>query len=230
MSENPDARRHFVPATKQLRIKNQEFLNFWPCNWVTFSTFEHLKMDNSDLLDRLRRGDDALLKEIYDNHRQDFLRWAVKFGVDSTVAEDIFQVSIVILYDNVVTGKLTSLSSSLKTYLFSIGKHKAMEYKRWQKNDFQKIEPAMLDLFADEGTPEKEIVYDVDQLKEALRKLGDPCKRLLELMYYKKLGQDMISTLMGYKDRDTVKSKKYKCIERLKRILENPDNYETDFS
>ena len=198
--------------------------------WVTFLKFEHLMMDKSDFLERLRRGDDAILKEIYDRFKGDFIRWAVKFGIDRTSSEDIFQVSVVILYDNVMTGRLTHLSSSVKTYLFSIGKHKALELKRGQKNDFQNIEPSMLDLFAEEGTPENEIAFDVDQLKNALVVMGDPCKRLLELMYYQKLSQDEIGELMGYKDRDTVKSKKYKCIARLKKILENPEDHETNNS
>ncbi len=187
-------------------------------------------MDKSDLLERLKRGDDALLKEIYDSHKLDFLRWAVRFGIERDAAEDIFQVSVVILYDNAVTEKLTNLSSSLKTYLFSIGKHKCLEHKRAQKNEFQKIEPSMLELFTDSDASESEILYDVDQLAKALAIMGNPCKELLELMYYQKLNQDVISELMGYKDRDTVKSKKYKCIARLKKILENPENHETDTS
>jgi hypothetical protein len=49
-------------------------------------------------------------------------------------------------------------------------------------------------------------------------------------MYYQRLSQDVISERMGYKDRDTVKSKKYKCIARLKKILENPGGNEDDIS
>lgn len=187
-------------------------------------------MDRSDFLDRLKRGDDALLRDIYDQYKSDFIRWAIRYGIDQVVAEDVFQISVVILYDNAITGKLSHLSSSVKTYLFSIGKHKCQEYKRGQKHDFQTVEPALLELFADQHTPEKEIRFDVEELRDALVIMGDPCKRLLELMYYQKLSQDAISQLMGYKDRDTVKSKKYKCIARLKKILENPDNHETDTS
>jgi RNA polymerase sigma-70 factor (ECF subfamily) len=187
-------------------------------------------MKKADLLERLRRGDDALLKEIYDSYKPDFIHWAMRLGIDSYIAEDIFQVSVVILYDNAVTGKLNRLSSTLKTYLFSIGKHKCLEHKRGQKNDFLRIEPHMLELLVETETPENEILNDVDQLAKALTILGDPCKQLLEFMYYQKLNQDSISEIMGYKDRDTVKSKKYKCIARLKKILENPEEYETDIS
>lgn len=187
-------------------------------------------MDKSDLLDRLRRGDDALLKEIYDRHKGSFVRWAVRFGLNRNEAEDIFQISVVILYDNVITGKLQILSSSLKTYLFSIGKHKSMELKRGYKTGLLNIDSAALELIVDEAEPEDDWKFDVEQVREALIRLGDPCKRLLELMYYSKLSQDVISEMMGYKDRDTVKSKKYKCIARLKKILENPDSHESDIS
>ena len=187
-------------------------------------------MNKSHLLERLRRGDDRLLKEIYDSYREDFIRWVARFGVDRSTGEEIFQMSIIILYDNAIMGKLTNFSSSIKTYLFGIGKYKAMEYQRGRKIIFQSIDPAMLELLADDGIPENEIITDVDRLKHALVKLGDPCKQLLEMMYYQKLNHDMISELMGYKDRDTVKSKKYKCIARLRKILLNPEDHESNIT
>jgi RNA polymerase sigma-70 factor (ECF subfamily) len=83
---------------------------------------------------------------------------------------------------------------------------------------------------SNEGTSEKFQEYDVEQLRAALGKLGNPCRELIELMYFNKLSQDEISQRMGYKDRDTVKAKKWKCIARLKKLLENPDDYETDIT
>ena len=185
-------------------------------------------MDKARLLERLRLGDEALLKEIYDKFKPDFIRWAVRFGIDRAEAEDVFQLSVVILYDNVMTGKLTQLSSSLKTYLFSIGRHKAMERSRELSNRFSTIDPLLFDLIADDSQSDEQIEFDIRQLKDALILLGNPCKELLEMMYFQKLSQDIISDRMGYKGRDTVKSKKYKCIHRLKKILENQEDNETD--
>lgn len=187
-------------------------------------------LDKPDKIERLRRGDDDLLREIYDTYRPDFLRWALRQGLSQDEAEEVFQISVVVMYDNVVTGKLSELTSSLKTYLFSIGKHKTWETMRKKHHGLLYVDPAFMDMLGDrDDDADVRFGQNIERLKGALRKLGDPCKKLIEMMYYQKIDQTEISMVMGYKDRDTVKSKKYKCIEKLKKILENPD-YETDYS
>lgn len=186
-------------------------------------------MNKNDILRRLRLGDDSLLAEIYDKYEEDFVRWATRFGLSRIQAKEVFHVSVVILYENVVTGKLANLSSSLKTYLFGIGKNKAMEFRREHNSSIPSMDPALFDMIAEEEEPAS-IEIDVDQLREALVILGDPCKKIIEMMYFQNFSQDEISRFMGYKDRDTVKSKKYKCIDRLKKLLEKRDSHEEDNS
>jgi RNA polymerase sigma-70 factor (ECF subfamily) len=86
----------------------------------------------------------------------------------------------------------------------------------------------MLEILADEELPEKALEYDIEHLRAALHALGDPCKTLLEMSFYQKLDQDTISVRMGYKGRDTVKSKKYKCLARLKKLLENLNDHDSN--
>lgn len=52
----------------------------------------------------------------------------------------------------------------------------------------------------------------------ALEMLGDPCRSLLHLYYYQNLNMEDITTLLGYKNTDTTKNQKYKCLKRLQNL------------
>ena len=73
-----------------------------------------------------------------------------------------------------------------------------------------------------------EIVVDVEHIKsqkletikKAIQDLGDPCKKLLELFYFNNLSNDEIAEIMDYKNGNTVKNLKYKCIQRIKKAIE----------
>ncbi|MBK6498767.1 MAG: hypothetical protein IPG00_11645 [Saprospiraceae bacterium] len=60
---------------------------------------------------------------------------------------------------------------------------------------------------------------DLLKANAALFKLGEPCKSLLELSYYQQMKLDDITLLLGYKNNDTTKNLKYKCMKRLQKIF-----------
>ena len=49
------------------------------------------------------------------------------FNLRRTTCEDIFQESFIVLYENIKSGKLDNLTSSLSSYFLAICKHKALE-------------------------------------------------------------------------------------------------------
>ena len=61
---------------------------------------------------------------------------------------------------------------------------------------------------------------DLQMVERCLHLLGDPCKTLLELYYYKRLSMAEITEAMEYKNVDTTKNLKYKCIKRLRKLFE----------
>jgi DNA-directed RNA polymerase specialized sigma24 family protein len=65
---------------------------------------------------------------------------------------------------------------------------------------------------------EKEEVYAM--LESALQELGEPCKTLLTLSYYKNYSTDEIASALNYKSTDSAKTQKYKCLVRLKKIVQ----------
>ena len=110
------------------------------------------------------------------------------------------------------------MSSSIKTYLFAIGKHKILEEKKASVKFIPKIDDQIPDI-PEVGKWEDEMYEESLQLVEScLEKLGEPCRSLLELYYYHSMSMEEIADRMNYKNRFTSKNLKYKCINRLRRI------------
>ncbi len=176
-----------------------------------------------DLLIRIKSGDESALEEIYRTHRKPFIAWMQsKFQCSEEVAIELIQASVVILYDNIYTGTLSELTGSLRTYLFGIGRNKWREYNRYRKrmNPHDAFDHfALIDPEDDHANEDR--TSEVELLAKALRKLGDPCKSMLEAFYYQKLSMEEICLKLGYKNTDTAKNIKYKCLQRLRRIFRN---------
>ena len=179
-----------------------------------------------DWISYIKQDENKALKEVYKTHRDACETWLrSKYQVPQEDAREIFQSTVIILYDNIMTGKLVRLDSSIKSYLYSIAKNKVREHQRRQS---KVIDQERLNRESSEnGVHEKMILESrINQVAMALEKMGDPCKSMLQLYYYKKLSMTEIGTLMGYKNADTVKNQKYKCIKRLQKLLHHHKDIE----
>jgi DNA-directed RNA polymerase specialized sigma subunit len=52
-------------------------------------------------------------------------------------------------------------------------------------------------------------------------KMNDTCKQILNLFYYEKKSMEEIATILNYKNADTVKSKKSRCISKFNSNVNN---------
>ncbi|AWW30178.1 sigma-70 family RNA polymerase sigma factor [Echinicola strongylocentroti] len=173
------------------------------------------------LIQSIRNGNKKDLGKVYTIHKPQFVDFAKKYTKEEDMILDIYQDSVIILYENILSGKLATLQSSLKTYLFAIGKHKLMEYSRKKGkaphvnipieeiNLFEEIDPYGMDL-----EDEKAIL-----LQTAYRKLGQKCREVLRLFYYEGKKLDEIQQTLRYDSKDTVKSQKSRCLKQLKEIV-----------
>lgn len=172
-------------------------------------------MKSQQLLESIAQGDLSGFEQAYLSYRDEFIVWANKnYYCDFEESRDVYQASVLQFYENVRSGKLTRLTSDLKTYLFAIGKNKIRELRDSGRR-FREMQDRY-ELEEDEDKEAKEI--QLEQVDEALAKLGDPCKRLLELYYYYKKSLAEIVETLDYKNTDTVKNLKYKCLGRLRKL------------
>ncbi len=179
-------------------------------------------MEAQCLVERLKKGDDRVFKELYVHYCTDFIDWAqFHFRLDQDEALDIFQETITNLYLNVYKGKLQELKSTPKTYIFAIAKNHI--YKRHHTNykvvDLHSNFPDCIDETM--NIIENNFHNDDECLKvaDSIKKIGDPCQSLLEYVYLKQYPYEVISEKLGYKNTNVLKSKKYRCLKQLKQYV-----------
>lgn len=175
---------------------------------------------DSEYIERLKNGDESCLEEIYMLYRRDFTDWAVRqFSLNQEEARDMFQVTLVSFYENVANNKLTHLRSSLRTYLFAIGKYKILRDKK------KSVMYANLD-----DLPDINLLGNDDQDQEtedeqhalvhaALSKLGGDCQKILEMFYFRELRMADIASAFNYKNENVAKVKKANCMRKLASIF-----------
>ncbi len=177
-------------------------------------------MNETGIIEKIRSGGQTELGMVYEEYRKEFLHWITKeYHCSEDDSKDIYQLTILIFYDNIKQGKLEHLVSSVKTYLFGIGKNIAKENLRKEKR-FTPIsdEKWLKEYLIDEPShPTDEDVFR--RAKTSLEKLGQPCQRLIELFYYEKKSMPEITLSLNYKNPETAKNQKCKCMARLRKIF-----------
>lgn len=178
-----------------------------------------MKSKEKDLFERLSSGDESALVDIYDGYRAEFIQWSItSYNVDEELAADLFQDSVVAFYYNIRQGKLTVLSSSLKTYLFAIGKNLAL--KRMKKDSKLVVNDELMEL--NSGLVSTDI-FEGSERKRAiaalLYQMGDPCKSILTLYYFDKFSMEAIAERLDYKNEHVAKSQKLRCFNKLKKLV-----------
>jgi RNA polymerase sigma-70 factor (ECF subfamily) len=185
-------------------------------------------MSQDEIIQKIKSGGRTELGLIYEEYREEFLRWVVKeFKCSLDDGKDFYQLTILIFHDNIKQGKLEHLVSSVKTYLFGIGKNIVKENFRKEKR-FTPIskEKWLKDALIDE--PSNTIEDAVfEKARNALGKLGQPCQRLIELFYYEKKSIPEITLEMNYKNPETAKNQKCKCMARLRKLFEQENEQNT---
>jgi len=124
-------------------------------------------------------------------------------------AADIFQDALVILCKKVGEGNF-QLTAPLKVYLMAVVKNCWLQELRLRK----KIPAGEMtdETPADVATEEALFVY----AKNAFGNLGEKCRQLLILFYFKKQSFETIAPAMGFSDPKIAKNQKYRCLQKAK--------------
>jgi len=175
-----------------------------------------------DLLERLRDNPNEVLVELYKNYRKEFLSWTYKtYGAGSEMSSDCFQDAMVVLYKNVQNEKLTDLQSSIKTYVFSIGKNILFR----KLNSEQREIPLNEDIYKNETVDNLEYpeLYNgstiENKIADLVQTLKDPCKSILRYFYFRGFSMEEIANEMKYKNAQTVKAQKVRCIKEIQHLV-----------
>lgn len=175
-------------------------------------------MNKETLVTQIQSGNHKVIDEIYLQYKTEFVVYASRFEISDEDVVDIYQDSVIVLYENILSGKLTDFSSSVKTYLFAIGKYKVYNKLKLKNTteDFSNYEFLLEEENQDDPPVQEE---NIKKLLTAYQKLGNKCKQVLRLFYYENQTIEEIKNQLDYTSKDVVKSQKSRCIKQLKEIL-----------
>jgi RNA polymerase sigma-70 factor (ECF subfamily) len=123
------------------------------------------------------------------------------------------------LYIKIREGKLPNLSAGLHSYLLAMGKFKVIDHLRAKSKLAVQDLPEEIEKIAFE--PIEEVNQDrLKQTQNALLTLGAKCQEIIKLFYYEGKSIKDIATTLNYKDENTVKSHKSRCLKTLKQKLD----------
>ncbi|MEM7574537.1 MAG: sigma-70 family RNA polymerase sigma factor [Bacteroidota bacterium] len=178
---------------------------------------------DAELFQQIKGGRHDLIDELYRQHRAPFLRYATQqLYANEEDAVDCFQETVIVFYKNVVSGRLTDLSCSIRTYLFAVGKR--LVYKRNQ--DRRREAPTEVD---DDRQYAEELDLSIfqrmdddhlrSQLQTAIGQLGETCRQILMLFYYHRYPIESVQTTLEFSSPGAVRIKKMRCLDQLKQLF-----------
>ena len=170
-----------------------------------------------EVLIRLAKDDKSVLDALYKEYRDPFLNYFKRYALSEDALKDLYQETMIAFYQNGVRGKLKDLSSSIKTYIFGIGKYKAIDMIRKQKKNAELLNVS--DEFETIELEEKELTTEQQKLKRHFTQLGESCQKMLTMFYYRGLDISDIVEIGGYKDANSVKSHKSRCVKQLRSLV-----------
>lgn len=184
---------------------------------------------SNSLFSDLKKGSSHAFEKVYLDNRSRFLNFAKKYGLREVEILDIYQDTYIILYENITTGKLVDLKSSVTTYLFSIGKYKILEHLRKKEKNVSDHK-TIFSIDVNEQIEHFDIINDEEQsleqkvLSSSFDKLGEKCKNILTMFYYKKYKLEKIMKEGNYNSINVVKSQKSRCLKTLKELCSTFSN------
>lgn len=184
-------------------------------------------MTDIDKIMAIKKRNEFLVGKIYGLYRNEFLFFLKKrITVNPDDILEIYQDAFMVLCNKIYENKLdaNNLTSSLKSYLFGVGIRIAYNVNRKNGKLHEQDPFEIPDMPDDEpglGEENEKII------QKAVNDMGEPCHTILVKQYWEDKRAEEIAIEMNYKNTDTAKTQKYKCIQKLKNELRDKMVYQS---
>lgn len=178
------------------------------------------KISDNSIIEGIRNQDDTTLNWLYNNYFNTVSKHILKNNGVSDDVSDVFQDTIIVLYNQIIDGTL-NLTSDLKGYFFGIARN------IWNTQLRKKRKTVELEL---DLLQEPEIDEDNDRMFErivnrAFQKLKPDSQAVLNL-YYEGCSYDEIAVKMNLKNEGYARRKKYLSKEALMELVYKDPEYQ----
>ncbi len=174
---------------------------------------------------QLASGNNQWLEDLYLNYKSYCTLTVIsKFNISKDEANGIFSEALLIIYKNLMDGKMTSLKSE-KTYLTSICVNLGRNRNYYIANEQRKENDIRTLFYRNNDNDDDQEDQDFkDELwtkcTEAIGELGEKCQIILKAFYLDNLTMKEIADLLDLKNADVAKTLKRRCYKRLLERIE----------
>ena len=173
-------------------------------------------MEERDLLDRVRQGDEGAFDAIFREHYPSLVRTADAMLHRRDVAEEIVQDVLLALWQRRAT---LVVEDSLRAYLFRATRNRALNHLRHAAIE-RKAEPALAAVDSPEPPAPAVLVHEeIDTaLRQAVTSLPPRCREVFELSRVHGLRYSEIAATLGISVK-TVEAQMGKALRTLRELL-----------
>ncbi len=180
---------------------------------------------DKEILEKIRKGEDnEVLNYLYKQSLPKIKRYILANSGQEDDAYDVFQEALMAFYRYVKQNKFKE-QYDVDGFLYSVSRNlwinKAKKEKKMVHPEHPKEEN-------DPADSAEEMMISEERRKtllQLLEKTGSRCKQLLQLSFFYGMSPSEICEKMGFANENAVKTKKYKCKEKLAEIIRSNASY-----
>lgn len=171
------------------------------------------------LLGKLASGQDDIWQQFYDDHRSPFRMFFLRYTrMNSEEVLALYHDVMVVMHRKVSSQSLQPpLRSSLRTYMFGIGKMLYRKQGQAQTNWSDEIpEVAVAPVIEDEAERKAQAAM----VKGLLARLDEACRRILDLVYIKGYAMESVAAALDLSSEGAARKRKFDCLKKLRQMVE----------
>jgi len=187
-----------------------------------------MKFKTSEIIFAIKKGDDTkVLTFLYEKLLPEIKFFVLKNKGTEDEAYDVFQDAIMVFYKYVKQNKYDK-TKNVHGFIYSVSKNIWLNKLKKEQRKTHLFDlndkDSGIDIMQDIITNERE-----EMIKKLFTDLGERCKELLIYTFFNDYSMVKISELMGFATVNAVKTKRYKCKQRLIELINSNKQYEIIF-
>lgn len=174
---------------------------------------------DTSFLSAIKKHSPDLLEMLYIKYYKNLEVYIIQNSGSEEDAKDIYQEGFLAVWRNIQLEKFNpNTEDEFAAYLIRVCKNKWIDQLRKNKTrQFdQSKEPDTLTTIIEEDVQEKYI----DEVIHHFQKLGEKCRNILNMYYYKKKSMKEISLILKITEA-SAKNNKYRCLQKLREMVLN---------
>lgn len=181
------------------------------------------KFSNEEIIEGIKRHDHTVLSHIYERNYKIIEHLVLSNGGTRDEAADVFQESMIIVYNKVRENQLT-LTAYFDTYLYGVCRLVWMALLR-KRNSYVPAELVSERVISDDDIQWNMIQDEKHQLVwHYFSKLTADCQKVIRLFFEGKSIRE-ITEIMHYSSEQHTKNRRLRCKERLINIIMKDPRY-----